>query len=297
MKAVLICPCDRPAVPQLAEFGPLATIPVFGDSIVNHWIEHLAALGARQIDVIAGTGADRVRAAVGDGARWGIGVDVLASRVEPTRVEASRQRQTRGAVAWLPAPNDIVLMSCLPGCPNLPLFESHASWFAALSAWMPRALTPTRVRMAQASPGIWIGSRARVSATATLAAPCWIGDQAVVGDGAVVGPGAILDDRSVVEAGARVTQSWVGPDTFVGSMTSVANSLAWGPTLTNWQTDSVLRVPDPFLLSSLANPQAQSASERAFESQGQRVPVGFFAALRARVARGIEPKPAQSGGG
>ena len=108
---------------------------------------------------------------------------------------------------------------------------------------------------------------------------------------------AIIEDRSVVDAKATVTQSWVGPDTFVGSMTAVTDSLAWGATLTSWQTDSSLRVPDPFLLSSLSTGPASTTSEgtgRAFE---RRQPtVSFFATLRARVARGIDPKPARYGG-
>ena len=74
--------------------------------------------------------------------------------------------------------------------------------------------------------------------------------------GAIVGPGAILEDRSVVEEDARVVQSWVGPDTFVGPMTAIGTSLAYGSSLTNWRSDSSLRVPDPFLLCSLAPPPA-----------------------------------------
>ncbi len=297
MKAILICPGERPAVPQLAESGPLAAIPVLGDFLVNHWLEHLAAIGARHVDIIASKGAEAVRAAAGDGARWGIRVEVIPARMEPTREEALALSAAPAEMAWLPAPHDIVPLSHLPGSPELPLFESYASWFAAIAAWMPRALTPTRVRMTLKHHGIWVGSRARIPDSARLSAPCWIGDQAIIGEGAVVGPGAIIEDRSVVEAKARVTQSWVGPDTFVGSMTSVSDSLAWGSTLTNWRTDSSLRVPDPFLLSSLSRIPPAAAYERPARSYaGQRPALSFFATLRARMVRGIEAKPARSGG-
>ena len=129
MKAILICPGERPAVPQLAEFGPLSTIPVLGDSIVNHWVEHLAALGARRVDIIASKGADSVRSAVGNGARWGISVAVVASRVEPTREEALGLCAATPGTAWLPAPHGVVRISHLPGCPELPLFETGQSFF------------------------------------------------------------------------------------------------------------------------------------------------------------------------
>ena len=58
MKALLICPSVMPAAPHFAEFGPLATVPILGDCVVGHWIEHLAALGARQIQIVAAGGDD-----------------------------------------------------------------------------------------------------------------------------------------------------------------------------------------------------------------------------------------------
>jgi hypothetical protein len=262
MKTILICPSRRPAVPHLSASGPLATTPILGDCFVNHWIEHLTALGARQIQIVAADGAEHVRAAVGDGARWGVRISVIACNVEPTRREAESRHRPEGESGWLPAPDDVVPMYNLPGCPEQPLFESYAAWFAGLIAWMPRAITPARIRVAEVRPGIWIGSRSRVSPLAELIAPCWVGDRTSVAKGAVVGPHAILEDRTVVEGMARVARSWVGPDTFVGPMTSVDNSLAWGSSLIDWRTDSSLQVPDQFLLSSLAKPMFAATTDR-----------------------------------
>jgi hypothetical protein len=291
MKALLICPSCRPAVPYLAEQGPLATAPILGGSALCHWIEHLAGIGAREIQVVAADGAEEVRAAVGDGARWGVRITLTISSVEPTRAEAATRYRPSHEPGWLPAPLDVVSMSQLPGNPDMPLFESYASWFAALIAWMPRALTPARVRVAEVRPRIWVGSRARVSPSAQLIAPCWIGDQVSVGAGAVVGPGAIIEDRSAVESKARVTQSWVGPETFVGKMTSVANSLAWGSTLIDWRNDSSLRVPDPFLLCSLSKLPATAGRLRALAAQGHRKPnLGVITALHARLDPGSNQK-------
>jgi hypothetical protein len=259
MKAVLICPSIRPGVRQLAEEGPLASLPIFGQSLASHWIEHLAVLGAKEVRIVAADRASQLRTALGDGARWGVRLEVTAAGAEPTPAEAAACYRPSGETGWLPSPDDIVIMNFLPGCPDLPLFESHAGWYAALLAWMPRTLTPARVRMNEIRPGIWVGRRAHISPVAELIAPCWIGDQAFVGAGATVGPGAIIEDRSVVENDARVAQSWVGPDTFVGPMTSVASSLAWGSSLIDWRSDSSLRVPDPFLLCSLASPAAPAA--------------------------------------
>jgi hypothetical protein len=254
MKALLICPSIRPAVPQLAKDGPLAGVPILGECIASHWLEYLASLGATCVQVVAPDRAPQMQAALGDGGRWGVQLEVLAGGAEPTPDEARARYRPAGEPGWLPAPFDAVLMDRLPGCPGLPLFESYASWFAALIGWMPRALTPARLRVREIGPGIWVGRRAHVSPKAELIAPCWVGDQSFVEPGAIIGPDAIIEDRCVVEAEARIARSWVGPDTFVGPMTSVASSLAWGSRLSNWESDSSLRVPDPFLLCSLSNP-------------------------------------------
>lgn len=259
MKALLICPAFRRGLAELAVPGPLATAPVFGEAITTHWIEQLAALGARHVRIIAADRATHLRCVLGDGGRWGVQLEVLAVPDEPTPAEAAARYRPAGESDWLPAPHDVVLIDRLPGAAALPMFDHYAGWFAALLAWMPHAVTPLRVRVREIRPGIWVGRRARVASTAELIAPCWIGDQVSVAPGAVVGPGAIIEDRSVVEDEARVGQSWVGPDTLVGPLTSVNSSLAWGDRLTNWRTGSSLRVPDPFLLCSLAPPPAWPA--------------------------------------
>jgi hypothetical protein len=234
--------------------------------------------------VICADDEDKMRAAVGNGSQWGVRIELIPRTVEPTQEDASNRYHSHGEPGWLPAPYDVVPMSHLPGCPEMPLFESYSSWYAALIAWMPKALTPSRVRVAEIRPGIWVGSRARISPTAVLIAPCWIGDQVYVEDGAVVGPGAIIEDRSVVGEKGVVVQSWIGPDTFVGPMTSVTNSLAWGSTLIDWRTDSALHVPDPFLLSSLASHPSAKATDRFGRALPQKYSGSqgnLIAALRA----------------
>ncbi len=181
-------------------------------------------------------------------------------------------------------------MDYLPRCPNLPLFDGYSNWFVALQAWMPLALTPARVRMTELRPGVWVGSGARIAPTAQLHAPCWIGDRAIVEADAIIGPGTILEDRAVVSEGAKVTQSIIGPDTLVGRLTAVQQSLAAGNVLVNWRNDSVLRVPDAFLLCSLANLPAfvpATGLARTVVNAGRMMfkPLKSFGALFSRANR------------
>jgi hypothetical protein len=55
-------------------------------------------------------------------------------------------------------------------------------------------------------------------------------------------------------------------------MTSVANSVAWGSTLIDWRTGSVLHVPDPFLLSSLSESKIAATTDRFGRALGAKAP-------------------------
>jgi hypothetical protein len=151
--------------------------------------------------------------------------------------------------------NGIAVLDHFPGIPEHPVFASYADCFSALRQWLPRAVTPDRVGMRQTSEGVWIGLRSRISPTAQLQAPCWIGQNVFVGDRAIVGPNSIVEDHSFIEADVQVLASHVGPDTFVGQFAELNESFAWGNTLVNWKVGSAAKVPDSFLLCALRQPR------------------------------------------
>jgi NDP-sugar pyrophosphorylase family protein len=230
---VLVCPERQDAVAALAETAPLANAPILGQSLIECWLVHLAMRGVKEVRVLAADRPEQVRALVGNGERWGLRVEVLPE---------SRELLSDNAA----------LMDHLPGLPELPLFTSYADWFAAVQSWMPHAPTPDRIGVREIKPGVWAGLRARISPDAELRAPCWIGEDVRVATGAVIGPHAVLEDRSVVERGAEVSESIVGPETFVGRFTELRDAIACGSTLVNWRLHSTIQVPDAFLLCSLA---------------------------------------------
>lgn len=235
MNTLLICPVHRSQVSRLSEHQPLVLAPILGKSLLEYWLEYLASRGDRGIRIIASDRADQVRSLVGDGSRWGLHVEVMSQSETATDVP----------------PDHVVIMDHLPGLAGVPLFESYQTWFKALQTWMPYACTLERIGRREIKPGISVGLHARISASAKLHSPCWIGEQCVVSADAIIGPGAILEDRAFVGSGACITQSVIGPETFVGDFTLVEQSIASGNLLINWENRSCLEVPDAFLLSAL----------------------------------------------
>src|SRR5262249_42437178 len=152
MKAILICPAERRAVPALSEFAPLANVPVLGRSLIEYWLGHLAALGAREVLVLASDRPEQGRALVENGARVGVDVEVFPE-IRELAVREARKKYHDPDSTWLPMPQDITLMDHLPDSAEFPLFNSYAGWFAGVRQWLPRAQTPDRIGAREVSPG------------------------------------------------------------------------------------------------------------------------------------------------
>jgi hypothetical protein len=253
MKALIICPSERKSVELLAESTPLVTLSFFGKPLICHWIEHLAAQGARKILVLATDRPDQVRNIVGDGSRWGVDVEVIPESHELSVREARKKYQI-ASESWLSRPNDLVLADHLPTFKQNNLFLNYAAFFRTAQKAFPQAHGGSRIGLRELKPGVWVGLQARIAPTAQLIAPCWISDHVCVGDRVTVGPWAVLENRVFVDNGAEVSNSTVCAETFVGRFTTVKNSLAIGSTLINWQNDSYVKIADSFLLSSLKSP-------------------------------------------
>jgi NDP-sugar pyrophosphorylase family protein len=255
MRTLLICPGERSVVPALSEHLPLALVPVLGQTLLEYWLSALAVEGGGTVAVLSHAREDLTRELVGSGERWGLNAEVIPESRELTPAEALLKYASS---MESPRANDaIVVLDSFPGKPDLKLFESYEHWFTALRQLMPAALTVDRVGFNERRPGVWLGCHAHVSPSAQLQAPCWIGQHVFIGEGAMVGPGTIVEDGSFVEPGAELAESWVGPDTFVGQLARIRNSLAWGGSLVNWQNNSAAQVADRFLLCALRQPRRQ----------------------------------------
>jgi NDP-sugar pyrophosphorylase family protein len=266
MKSVIICPGRRPGLEGLSERLPLANKPLFGKTVVEHWLEYLAANGARQVKVIAPDRAQEIARRLGSGERWGVQLEVVSEPSESKVEEARARFRKRNETDWMPEPNDVIVADCLPWNSQHTLFSSYAEFFQTLRMWMPHAKAEPHVGLHEIQPGVWVGLRTKIGAGVKFCGPVWLGDYVHVEDGAVVGPNAIVENYAWVGAGAEITGSYLGEETYLGPMTHLNHSLAMGATLIDWKSNSTTWVKDPFLLCNLRVPPLKKRIAEMLES-------------------------------
>ena len=288
MNAVLICPAERPGLEQLGTGVPLAAVPILGQSLVEHWLEHLARKGAKHVRVLAADRPNLVRALVCDGARWGISAEVLPERCELTPEEAL-QKYGAGRIR---NPVDNIMhvfpADTFPGLKQ-PLFTCYSEFFTGAIKRLCQTTPSDRIGIREIKPGVWVGLKSRIDRTARVAGPCWIGEHVWIGPDVEIGPNTIIEDRVFVDRGATVERSLIGSDTYVGQIVELRNSMAWGNRLINWQTGSSVLVPDEFLLSGFKRPKAMRIGASwpgriaAILLLQLTVPFGLYALLKSSL--------------
>gem|GEM_PF-383135 len=275
MNAILICPAERPAVPALSDACPLVNLPIFGKSLLTHWLEHLATSQIKKVKILAADRPEELRAAVGNGARWGLVIEVIPETRELNFEEARQKYGPDSRMQFLNDAGKIFRADHLPSLSEKNLFDSYSEFFLTVESWFSCAAAHGRVGLRQIKPGVWVGMRSRISSSASLRAPCWLGENVRIGKNAIVGPNAIIEDNVVVDAGAEISETYIASETLIGALTRLHESLAIGNTLINWRNASTTKIPDPFLMCALRQNSRNNFRARAARRVGQ------FSALAA----------------
>jgi NDP-sugar pyrophosphorylase family protein len=251
MKTILICPSQSPGLAQLTKSTPQVCLPFMGQTLLNYWLEHLAHTQVREVRLIVSDRPEEMDDLLALGSRWGLNFEILREVNDINPAQARAKYKTATDPDWAAAPHDVILIDHLPGLEEPKPFASYGDWFKCLALWLPKVAQSQRIGLREIQPGVWVGRKTVVASSAKLVGPCWIGECVKIGKSAVIGPNAFIEDEVVIDDAAEVANSWVGPATFLGPLTRVHDSLAWGSSLINWKTNSHTHVPDAFLMCAL----------------------------------------------
>lgn len=244
MNAVLICPDQREAAGYARRIKPLVLLPFMGRTLLDLWLEKTALEGVKEVSILAADRPDQIRRAIGNGGRWGLRVTVIPVAKEP-EIDQAR------ALFAPDADTRVLRLDTLPALPGKPLWESTEGLFDVLMKQFTLTDSKSLLTMRRIAPDVFVSTRARISPSATIEGPAWIGPQVIIGPGAHIMSGSIIEDAAYIDRQATVRGSWIGPKTYVGALTEVTHSFAWGNGLENWRLASFIEVTDDFLLASM----------------------------------------------
>jgi hypothetical protein len=294
MKAIIICPEHRATGGVFHRMKPLALMPIMGRALLDHAFAQLKKEGFTEVLVLASDRPEMIREATGNGGAWGLKVEVIATRHEVAADIAELHHGQREPGA--PRPRVMVLeeMVSLPG---KTLWQTNYATFDTLRAALQMPELTGQLTMQEASPGVWISTKARISRDAEITGPVWIGPHASIRAGAKVGPHTIVESGAFIDGGAVIEESWIGPATYVGATATIKGSFAWGDGLLNWSGGSFVEVRDSFLLNDLTR---RTASQKRASLLGRLAALLLMLitapfAIIAMLSQRLKNKPAMSG--
>jgi hypothetical protein len=250
-KAFLICPDQRPGLSDVLTELPLVLQIYLGKPYLDHAITGLVSKGYEQVTVYASDRPAEVREYLADAGAWGVAISVVSCAKEKT-VEQVRQE------CECDDDRDIYLLDSLPQLPEVPILRDMSTWHQSRASLLTLLLR-NQMGVIEKSPGVWLGLKAKVSATVVVEPPAWIGHHVILREGVKVGPMSYLESHVMMDRNAEVENSTVNERTYVGQMTNVKTSVAHGGQLVNWLTGSRVKIVDHFLLARLDAPRCAAS--------------------------------------
>lgn len=284
MKAVVILPDHRECAGFARRIRPLALMPFMGRELLDLWLEKLAADGVKEATLLVADRPEEIRRATGDGGRWGLRITIIPVPKEPT-IEAAR------TLFATDADTTVIALETLPEGPALPLWESTEGLYDVMRRKFKHVEPESRLTMRRLASDVFVSTRARIASTAVIEGPAWIGPRVIIGENAHIMGGSIIESAAFIDHQATVRGSWIGPNTYVGAMTEVSHSFAWGDGLENWRLASFVEVTDDFLLASLKRqhygdkPSGWMTRLFALLLMIVTLPLAVFTLLRTRLIR------------
>jgi NDP-sugar pyrophosphorylase family protein len=95
----------------------------------------------------------------------------------------------------------------------MPLWESTEGLFDVMMKKFGHVDAESHLTMRRIASDVFVSTRARISPTAIIEGPAWIGPQVIIGpDHAHIMPGSIIEDAAYIDRQATVRGSWIGPE-------------------------------------------------------------------------------------
>src|SRR5690606_28555653 len=118
--------------------------------------------GAKEVTILVADRPERVRQIVGDGARWGLRVEIAPQSHELNCAEV-RSMFSGSKIPSAFGTHETIFIDHSPGLPQLKLFSSYAAFFGAIQKVFSEIALKSPFGMKEIRPGVWTGFRAHIA--------------------------------------------------------------------------------------------------------------------------------------
>jgi mannose-1-phosphate guanylyltransferase len=129
--------------------------------------------------------------------------------------------------------------------------KTPAEMLATQRAVLDRHVPGLMLQARQKHAGVWVSSRARVSSTAELCPPVFVGADCLVGCGARLGPHVAVGAGCILDGRCCLTNAVVLPGTFVGKGVVLEGAVVDRDLAVNARDNSFTTFSDPLILGSV----------------------------------------------
>ena len=102
------------------------------------------------------------------------------------------------------------------------------------------------------NPQVVVGRKVNLAKTCVLKGPALVGDNAILRSEAEVGPGAFIGERSFIDSGARIKNSVIAPDTYIGKYTCFENKYVSGNYVLDLEGKNYIFIDDPMIIDDFS---------------------------------------------
>ena len=255
----LVLPDFRPIDTVAQRSEPFALWPIGPRPLLAWWLDEAVRRNVATVQLLVRADVDQIRTFIEKSEYWSRRIEIIEEGFDGSAAESVT---TMPGAAPTQPPQDG------PGLLRLWL-ELHSRWLH-----LPRDPNSPSIDR-EIAPGVWVAPHARISATARLHGPCWIGESAVIEDGCVIGPDVAIGASAVIDGEAEIDHSVVQPQTYVGRALRLHEVVADASTLLDARRGVSVAIPDRFLLAPL-----QSTGLSPFARCAARWIPRFFAPSR-----------------
>lgn len=268
---------------------PACFLPILGKAFVQHIVEYIERAGIHEVVIFLSQHADDLEQLIGDGERWGITItytllkkstkvsDRIASSESISEGELflfcnslqlpffakehlfkpmrfSDEKTGRDLLWKVCTKNDLTEEASLL-LPETKVFSldvrSAKSYLDSLHTILARKGEGLIMMGKEIREGVWAGPGTKISPSATIVAPVYLGSQVNIGSQAIVGPDSEIGSGCIIDTESSVIGSSVLAGSYIGKNLYIQGCLVNQKRILKAELDTVYAATDDLLFSSV----------------------------------------------